>query len=77
MESLAQNELMASGGRLNIKMLSYQYRDPDVKAKTVSRPSYLEHGNPHTWERLSLYWDGAQAIRHISHEEKGDLSVWL
>ena len=30
------------GGRLNVKeMLSYQYRDPHVKDKTVSRPSYL------------------------------------
>ena len=28
-------------GRLNIKMSSYQYRDPHVKDKTVSRPSYL------------------------------------
>ena len=28
-------------GRLNIKMLSYQYRDPRVKDKTVLRPSYL------------------------------------
>ena len=28
------------GGRLNIKM-SYQYRDPHVQDKTVSRPSYL------------------------------------
>ena len=40
------------GGRLNIKM-SFQYRDPHVKDKTVSRPSYLKHGNPHTWERQS------------------------
>ena len=30
-----------SRGHLNIKMLSYQYRDPHVKDKTVSRPSYL------------------------------------
>ena len=30
-----------SGDRFNIKMLSYQYRDPHVKDKTVSRPSYL------------------------------------
>ena len=45
-----------SGSRLNIKMSSYQYRDSHVKYKTVSRPSYLQHGNPHTWER---YWDGA------------------
>ena len=35
---------------------SYQYRDPHVKDKMASRPSYLEHGNPHTCERRSLYW---------------------
>ena len=29
------------GDRLNIKMSSYQYRDPHVKDKTVSRSSYL------------------------------------
>ena len=29
------------GDRLNIKMSSYQYRDPHVKDKTVSRPSSL------------------------------------
>ena len=28
-------------GGLNINMSSYQYRDPHVKDKTVSRPSYL------------------------------------
>ena len=32
------------GGRLNIKMSSYQYRDPHVKEKTISRPLFL------TWE---------------------------
>ena len=51
--------VMWPGARLNIKIPSYQYRDPHVKEKTVSRPSYLQHGNPHTWERRSLYWDGA------------------
>ena len=30
-----------SGGYLNIKMLFYQYRDPHIKDKTVSQPSYL------------------------------------
>ena len=30
-----------SGGRLNIKITSYQYRDPHVEDKMVSRPSYL------------------------------------
>ena len=48
------------GGRLNIRTSSYQYRDPHVKDKTVSRPSYLLHGNPHTQKKRSLYWDGAQ-----------------
>ena len=33
--------------------------DPHVKDWTVSRPSYLYHGNLHTRERRSLYWDGA------------------
>ena len=37
---------MDRGGRLNIKM-SYQYMDPHVKDKTVSRPSYLYHENPY------------------------------
>ena len=49
-----------TGDRLNIKMLSYPYRDPHVKDKTVSRPSYLQHGDSHTWKRRSLYLDGAQ-----------------
>ena len=50
------------GGRLNIRMSSYQYRDPHVKDKTVSLPSYLWHGNPHTWRRRSLYWIRAQVV---------------
>ena len=32
---------LVPGGCLNIKMSSYQYRDPHVKDKTVLRPSYL------------------------------------
>ena len=36
---------MHTGGRLNIKMLSYQYRDTHVKGKTVS-PTVLSL----TWE---------------------------
>ena len=56
------------GGRLIINMSSYHCRDPHVKDKTVSRPSYLQHGNPYTWERRSLYWDGAQVPDlQISH----------
>ena len=30
-----------SGGRLNVKMLSYQYMDPHVKDRMVPRPSYI------------------------------------
>ena len=60
-------------------MSSKQFRDPHVKDKTVSRPSYLQHGNPHTWERRSLYWDGSSAamvliLHHkqvfVFHEER-------
>ena len=50
------------GVRPNIKMSSYQYKNSHAKDKTVSRPSYLKHGNPHTRERRSLYWDRVQAI---------------
>ena len=32
---------LAPGGRLNIRTWSCQYRDPHIKDKTVSRPSYL------------------------------------
>ena len=37
----SENKACHPGGRLNIKMSSYQYTDPHVKDKTVSRPSYL------------------------------------
>ena len=51
------------GGRLDLKMPSYQYRDPHGKDKTVSRPSYLQHDNSHTLERRFLYWDGALIVK--------------
>ena len=51
---------MKTGVRLNIKMLSYKYRDSLYKDKTVWRPSYLYNGNTNAWQRPSLYWDGAQ-----------------
>ena len=38
------------GGRLSIKITSYQYMDSHFKDKTVSRPSYLYNGNLHTWK---------------------------
>ena len=51
------------GGSLNINMSSYQYRDPSVKDKTVSRPSYLLHGNPHTWKD-GLYTETGPRFGH-------------
>ena len=33
--------IIITWGRLNIKILSYQYRDPYVKDKTALRQSYL------------------------------------
>ena len=38
------------GACLDIKMLFHQYRNSHHKDKTVSRPSYLYHGNHHTWK---------------------------
>ena len=42
------NTHQESGPHLNIKMSSYQYRDPHVKDKT-------QHGSPYTG-KTSLYW---------------------
>ena len=62
-------------GRLNIK-ISYQYRDPHLKDKTISRPSYLKHGNAYTWERWSFYWDGAQVIHMRKLEGLWPKNCW-
>ena len=39
-----------SGGHLNIKMLSHQYKDSHYKDKMISWPSYLFNRNPHIWK---------------------------
>ena len=38
--------ILCPGDCLNIKIPSYQYRDPHVKHKMVWQPSYLYHVNP-------------------------------
>ena len=48
-------------GRRNIKISSYQYRDPHVKDKTVSRVLSLTWES-HTWKWRSLHWDGATSV---------------
>ena len=47
----------APGHRLNIMTVFPRYVDSHVKDKTVARPSYLQHGDPHTGKTASLYWD--------------------
>ena len=54
----------------NIKMLSYQYMESHVKDKT-----YLYHGNPHTWERRSFYWDRAQNLSLFTHQVTSTCTV--
>ena len=46
-----------SGPPLNIKTAFAGYGDSQVKDKTVARPSYLSHGDPHTGKTTSLYWN--------------------
>ena len=48
-----------SGPHLEIKMHSYQYKDPNDKDKMALWPSYHYHGDPHTWRDIYYYWDGA------------------
>ena len=52
------------GGHLNIKMF-YQHRGPHVKDKTSDDSLIFNMGNPHTWERRTLYWDGALFVRQV------------
>ena len=49
-----------SGGWINIKMPSYQYRKSHCGDKTILRPSYLHNGISYTDKMTSLYWIGAQ-----------------
>ena len=45
-----------SGGRINIKMSSYQYRKSHCGDKTIFRPSYLHNEISYTDKMTSLYW---------------------
>ena len=50
--------VLEPGGRLNIKMPFYKYKDSHVKDKTVLPTVLSLTWESHTWERRSLYWDG-------------------
>ena len=43
-------------GRFSIKMLSYQYRKPHYRDKTVMGSSYLHNGISYIGKMASLYW---------------------
>ena len=46
----SKTSFVPPGGRLSLKVSPCQYRDPHVKEKTVSRPSYLNMGIPIPWK---------------------------
>ena len=50
------------GPCLNINTVFLRYGDSHVKDKTVTRPSYFQHGDPSTGKTTSLYWDDPQAF---------------
>ena len=45
------------GPHFNIKTIFPRYGDSHVKDKTVTKPSYLKHGDPYTGKTTSLCWD--------------------
>ena len=50
-------------------MSSYQHRDPHIKDKKVFR-----QGNPHTWARRSLYWDGVLVLVIKHYNQASNIS---
>ena len=57
-----------TGGWINIKMSSYQYRKSHCGDKTILRPSYLHNGISYTGKMTSLYW-----IRALNHNGERSL----
>ena len=71
-----QSGKATSGGWINIKMSSYQYRKSHCGDKTILRPSYLHNGITYTDKMTSLYWIRAHLVclcLHYTplHETKG------
>ena len=54
-----------SGGWINIKMSSYQYRKFHCGDQTILRPSYLHNGISYTDKMTSLYWIRAQIVNSL------------
>ena len=62
---LTQSKIQKTGGWINIKMPSYQYRKSHCGDKTILRPSYLHNGISHTGKTTSLHWIRAQISSHM------------
>ena len=49
-------------GPVSIKYHLSGYGDSYVKDKTVAGPSHLQHGDPYTGKKTSLFWDGLMLL---------------
>ena len=63
------------GGRLNIKMSSYQYRDSHYKDETVSRLSHLYDGNLYTKKDVLYIETGPWKLLPLWQPEPGKVST--
>ena len=59
---IVYTRIYASGGRLNIKMSSYQYSKSYCGDKTILRRSYLHNGISYTGKTTTLFWIGALTV---------------
>ena len=66
-----------NGPHLNIKTIFPKYGDSHVKDRTVTRLSYLQHGDPYTRKMTSLYWDGPQVSIIDKKEECCAYTVYM
>ena len=65
------------GPRLNIKTASPGYGDSFVNDKTVTRPSYLWHGDSHSGKMKYLYWDGPKDSKWCLWVTMSDIRINL
>ena len=69
--------LQKPGPRLNIKTIFPGYGDSHVKDKTVSRPSYLLHGDHYTGKTVYWYWDTPRQGLWNSLAQERTTQWWL
>ena len=67
-----------TGGWINIKMTSYQYKKSHCGDKTILQPSYLHNGISYTGKTTSLYWIGALVfylLWNVIHIDNRSISI--